>query len=227
MATYITIDNLTRYDGNLKRYIDSDKTKSIKSVGFKDNKINFYTVPTPTDETLPNFTVDMPVEYFLDQTKTTLIDDFAWSEELYPGSTDPLYEGDPVLVLAVKGDNDTVSYSFLDLKAVVKIYEAGSTSGIEIKIDAETNIITANLKLSAEQGNILSLKEDGLYAESVMDISSKADKLTASMKAGQILVDDGMGNISASNKTIEELSNDILDLFVPLTNEQIDALFSN
>ena len=68
----------------------------------------------------------------------------------------------------------------------------------------------------AEEGNIIAAKEDGLFASvEAVDISGKADKLAnpedgeAVIKAGQILVDDGAGNLSASGKTIAELTNDI------------------
>ena len=36
-TTYVSIDNLTRYDGNIKTYVDSDKTKSINGYLKKNN----------------------------------------------------------------------------------------------------------------------------------------------------------------------------------------------
>ena len=41
-----------------------------------------------------------------------------------------------------------------------------------------------------------------------------------------ILVDDGAGNLAASGKTIEEVSNEILDNFAAISNDEIDALFA-
>ena len=234
-TTYVSMANLTKYDGNLKTYIDSEKTKALKALAVKDNKINFYVNPTPTDDTTPDFTVDFPTEYLLDQTKTTFVQEFAWSDTTYTGSTDPSLEGKPVLVLAVKGEEDKVTYSFVNLETLVDIYEGGETETATVTVDADTNEITVEVKISAEEGNILEVKDDGLYASvTQIDISEKADKLVdpedASadpvIKTGQILVDDGAGNLGASGKTIAELSSEILAELVPMTDEEIDNLFA-
>lgn len=233
-TTYVSIENLTRYDGNLKTYIDSDKTKALKALAVKDNKINFYVNPAPTDDTTPDFTVDFPTEYLLDQTKTTFVQEFAWSDTTYTGSTDPSLEGKPVLVLAVKGEEDEVTYSFVNLETLVDIYEGGETETATVTVDADTNEITVEVKVSAEEGNILEVKDDGLYASvTQVDISGKADKLVDPeddsadpvIKTGQILVDDGAGNLGASGKTIAELSSEILAELTPMTDEEIDNLF--
>lgn len=224
--TYISMANLTRYDGNMKTYISSEKTNSLKAVEVKNNQINFYVNPAPTKDTIPDFTVDFPVEYFLDQARSVLVQNFVWAEEIYPGSTNPNFDGKPVLVLAVKGDNNTVTYSFLNLENLIKIYENGESNSVSVVIDKDTNTISANVKISNAEGNILSIREDGLYAESVFDISGKADKVKeAEVKIGQILVDNGEGNIAASGQTVAELTDEILAKFVPMTDEEVDALF--
>ena len=234
-TTYVSIENLTRYDTNLKTYIDSEKTKALKALAVKDNQINFYVNPTPTDDTTPDFTVDFPTEYLLDQTKTTFVQEFAWSDTEYAGATDPSLEGKPVLVLAVKGEEDEIAYSFVNLETLVDIYEGGETETATVAVDADTNEITVEVKVSAEVGNILEVKNDGLYASvTQVDISEKADKLVdpedASadpvIKTGQILVDDGAGNLGASGKTIAELSSEILAELTPMTDEEIDNLFA-
>ena len=234
-TTYVSMANLTKYDGNLKTYIDSEKTKALKALAVKDNQINFYVNPTPTDDTTPDFTVDFPTEYLLDQTKTTFVQEFAWSDTTYTGSTDPSLEGKPVLVLAVKGEEDEVTYSFVNLETLVDIYEGGETETATVTVDADTNEITVEVKVSAEVGNILEVKNDGLYASvTQVDISGKADKLVDPeddsadpvIKTGQILVDDGAGNLGASGKTIAELSSEILAELVPMTDEEIDNLFA-
>lgn len=232
-TTYVSMANLTKYDGNLKTYIDSDKTKALKALAVKDNKINFYVNPTPTDDTTPDFTVDFPTEYLLDQTKTTFVQEFAWSDTTYAGSTDPSLEGKPVLVLAVKGEEDEVTYSFVNLETLVDIYEGGETETATVTVDADTNEITVEVKVSEAEGNILEVKDDGLYASvTQVDISGKADKLVdpesgdAVIKADQILVDDGAGNLKASGQTIAELKTEILDEFVAVTDEEIDNLFA-
>ena len=234
-TTYVSMANLTKYDGNLKTYIDSEKTKALKALAVKDNQINFYVNPAPTDDTTPDFTVDFPTEYLLDQTKTTFVQEFAWSDTEYVGSTDPSLEGKPVLVLAVKGEEDEVTYSFVNLETLVDIYEGGETETATVTVDADTNEITVEVKISAEEGNILEVKDDGLYASvTQVDISEKADKLVDPedgsadpvIKTGQILVDDGAGNLGASGKTIAELSSEILAELTPMTDEEIDNLFA-
>lgn len=234
-TTYVSMANLTKYDTNLKTYIDSEKTKALKALAVKDNQINFYVNPAPADDTTPDFTVDFPTEYLLDQTKTTFVQEFAWSDTTYTGSTDPSLEGKPVLVLAVKGEVDEVTYSFVNLEMLVDIYEGGETKSATVSVDADTNEITVEVKVSAAEGNILEVKDDGLYASvTQVDISGKADKLVDPeddsadpvIKTGQILVDDGAGNLGASGKTIAELSSEILAELVPMTDEEIDNLFA-
>ena len=207
-TTYVTLDNLKKYDGNLKTYIDSDKTKSIKGYLKKDNTWSFYNTDTPTEDSTPVFSIDVPVEYFLDQTKTTFVQEFVWSAETYVGSTDPSLDGKPVWVMAVKGDDDSVTYSFVNLETLVDVYTAKETNSVSVVV-SDANEISADVKISEEEGNIISVKEDGLFAEA--DLSGKADKLVnpaegdAIIKAGQIFIDDGNGNLSASGITIDEL----------------------
>lgn len=222
---YVDLANLTQYDGLLKTYIDSEKTKGLKHVKVVDNKINFYANPNPAEGAVADFSVDMPVEYFLDQAKTVLIQEFAWSAETYPGSANPELDGKAVLVLAVKGDDGSVTYSFLNMETLISIYTGGITNSVIVAVDSETNEITASIKISEEEGNILSIKEDGLYAEAILDISGKADKL-AEVKAGQILVDDGNGNLAASGQTVAELNTEILGNFEAISTEEISALFA-
>ena len=231
-TTYVSIDNLTRYDGNIKTYVDSDKTKSIKGYLKKNNTHNFYNTDAPAEDTVPVFSIDIPTEYFLDQTKTTFVQSFAWSDGLYPGSENPNLDGKPVWIMAVKGDDNSVTYSFVNLEALVDIYIGENTKSITLVV-SEDNKISANVNVSAEEGNIISVKDDGIYASvTEVDISGKADKLVdpaegaAVIKADQILVDDGTGNIAASGKTIAELSAEIKSEFVAMTDEEIDGLFA-
>ena len=231
-TTYVSIDNLTRYDGNIKTYVDSDKTKSIKGYLKKNNTHNFYNTDAPAQDTVPVFSIDIPTEYFLDQAKTTFVQSFSWSEGLYPGSENPNLDGKPVWIMAVKGDDNSVTYSFVNLEALVDIYTGENTKSITLVV-SEDNKISANVNVSADEGNIISVKDDGIYASvTEVDISGKADKLVdpaegaAVIKADQILVDDGTGNIAASGKTIAELSAEIKSEFVAMTNEEIDGLFA-
>ena len=231
-TTYVSIENLTRYDGNIKTYVDSDKTKSIKGYLKKNNTHNFYNTDAPAQDTVPVFSIDIPTEYFLDQAKTTFVQSFSWSEGLYSGSENPNLDGKPVWIMAVKGDDNSVTYSFVNLEALVDIYTGENTKSITLVV-SEDNKISANVNVSAEEGNIISVKDDGIYASvTEVDISGKADKLVdpaegaAVIKADQILVDDGTGNIAASGKTIAELSAEIKSEFVAMTDDEIDGLFA-
>lgn len=250
---YVSLENLTRYDSNLKTYIDSDKTKALKALTVKDNSISFYTNPDPDEATIADFTVDLPTEMFLDQTKTTFVQSFIWNDIQYPNSTNPNLEGKPVLVLAVKGD-DEVTYSFLNMEALIDIYTGQNTKSVKITVSAD-NKISADVQISAADGNILSIKDDGLYASvTSVDISGKADKLTGdAIKENQILIDDGNGNLKGGNVFITDVVTklngattdniltvdadggmkdsgvklaDINNTFTAITNDEIDALFA-
>lgn len=228
--TYITLTNLQRYDSNLKSYIDSNKTKALKSLAVVDNKINFYKDAEPAEGAVADFSVDLPVEFFLDQNKTIFVQDFAWNETIYVGSTNPNLDGKPVLVLAVKGDNNTVVYSFLNMETLIDIYNGETTQTVAVTVSAD-NKISANVQISSEQGNLLVSKGDGLFVATpeAVDITGKADKLTESIKADQILIDDGNGNLKASGITIEELkttvSEDVMSNFDMDTD--VDAEIDN
>ena len=195
----------TNLTTDIKAWVDSEESLGIKTALYKNNTLTFYRKPNATADDTADFTIDLPVEQFLDQTKTTFVNQFAWSETLYPNSTDPNLNGEPVLVLAVKGDTN-VSYSFVSMNELVKIYKTDTnTSTVTLTIDDATNTISASVNISADTDNQLEVGADGgLYAKAT-DISGKADKLTDdSIKENQILVDDGNGNIGASGKSISE-----------------------
>ena len=228
---YVSVSHLQNYHGKIKGYIDAADAKSLKGYLKVDNTWNFYTVEVPTAEDTPVFSIDVPTEYFLDQAKTTFVQNFVWSEELYAGSTNPELDGKPVFVMAVKGDDNTVTYSFIDVTTLVDIYTGVETATAAVTVSAD-NKISADVKISAAEGNFIEAKEDGLYVTvEPTDISGKADKLTENIKNAQILVDDGEGNIAAGGVTIEEVTTsikeDILSNFDFETdvNAEIDSWF--
>lgn len=228
--TYITLQNLQNYDGKIKARMDAADAKSLKGYLKVGNTWNFYTVEAPTAEDTPAFSIDVPTEYFLDQAKTAFVQEFAWSAETYAGSTNPELDGKPVLVMAVKGDDDTVTYSFVNVETLVDIYTGAETETVIVDVNAD-NEISADVKISAEEGNFIEVKEDGLYVTvEPVDLSGKADKV-AEIKDAQILVDDGEGNLAASGVTIEELkaavTEDIMANFDLETdvNAEIDSWF--
>lgn len=164
----VTVDLLEE----VKKYIDANDGVAIKSIGFEDNTLKFYTTTDMSGE--PVKEIVLPEEYFLDQTKTTLVNEFAWSEDTYPNSTNPNLEGKPVFVLAVKGDTD-VNYSFVSMESLFVVYEGDSTSSADVEVSAD-NKITATVKISAETGNIAVIKDDGIYVpESGLEYATKED----------------------------------------------------
>lgn len=160
---------------------------------------------------------DLPKELFLDQTKTVFVQSFAFSQATYPGATDPNLDGKPVMVLAVKGvDNtdpsdttkQTITYSFLDMSALVDTYNAKpgdsakilNISGYEIEV-----------KIDGDSGNHLTVTNNGL----MVDVSDKADKVSGAT-AGNIATFDANGNLVDSGRrfaTDAEVTEMIEDLW--------------
>ena len=60
MATkqFITLENLTTYDGLIKEYIGTEDAKSIKSITVVGNTVNFYKNASASGD--PSYTVDLP-----------------------------------------------------------------------------------------------------------------------------------------------------------------------
>lgn len=155
----ITLEQL----GTVKTYIDTNDAVSIKSGKFEDNTVKLYTT---TDQSgTPAISLDLPEEMFLDQAKTVFVQNFAWSETEYPGSTDPGLDGKPVLVLAVKGDS-TVNYSFISLDTMVTIYTSGTTNSATVTVGTD-GTITSDVKISATADNAVVVNSDGIYVPSV------------------------------------------------------------
>lgn len=159
----------------IKTWVDSEESLALKTTLYNNNTLTFYKKPNATVDDTADFTINLPKEQFLDQTKTTFVNEFAWSEELYPNSTNPDLDTELVLVLAVKGDTD-VAYSFVSMNELVKIYKASTvTSTVTLTIDDTTNTISGEVNISADEGNLLEVGADGgLYAKAT-DITGKAE----------------------------------------------------
>lgn len=220
-VNYLNETGIKALATGLKTWVESEESNLLKSVIFKDNKILFFTKPSAIDTDIPDFTVNLPEEYFLDQTQTVFVNSFTWSSTTYPGSTDPSLDGQPVLVLAVKGSDSSINYSFISMLSLVNIYKASTvTSTVLLSIEDSTNTISATVNISADSGNALRVGSDGGLYASATDVSSKADKLKTDILADQILVDDGNGNIKASGTTIQN----IIENMVPYTAEEVQAM---
>lgn len=201
----VNLGNLKQTVENMKVYIDSDKTVSIKGYLKKDNKHNFYNTSTPTEDTVPVFSFDVAADatdHFLDQAKTTFVQEFAWSDTAYEGSTDPNLEGKPVFVLAVKGE-DSIAYSFIDLETLIDNYTVANTPSISLGIT--DNEISGNVNISAEEGNVIEVKDDGLYVPSGEDNVIEVVKVNGV----ELEVDDVDKSVDITVPTLtSELTND-------------------
>ena len=170
---------------------------AFKSGKVEGNKVKLF---TSTDKTgTAAFEFDFPVEMVLDQAKTAFVPKFTWSLETYPGSEDPGLNGKPVMVLAVKGSDGSVNYSFMGMAALVDTYKAK----VEGK-DASTTVTIAGyevdvkVNVSKEPNNVLEARADGLYVPKT-DISGKADKVQPAVD-GNFAGLDASGNLTDSGK---------------------------
>ena len=99
----------------------------------------------------------------------------------------------------------------VDLADLVDTHTGGSSTSVDIAIAGGT--ITATAKVSATEGNQLSIKSDGLYVPAT-DISAKMSKVSGT--AGTILTADATGNaVRTDKKIVTTLTN--LDTDVPTT----------
>lgn len=217
ITTRTTIENLaaelkTKFAATNTRIsaVETSANAAFKSLKVDGNTVSFYTSADKTGTAAA--TLDFPAEMFLDQTKTAFVQKFAWSEVSYPGSTDPGLNNKPVMVLAVKGDGDSVTYSFLNMAALVDTYVA-KTEGK----DASTTItisgyeVEVKVNISAEEGNQLQMKADGLYvpAPAAVDLSGKADKVSGAT-AGNLAGLDANGNLTDSGKKASDFVEKVL-----------------
>lgn len=207
MSKHTTVDQLKKLAQRTKTELTALETKlstgidaAFKSLKVEGSTVSFYTTADMTGTAAA--TMDFPAEYFLDQAKTNIVPVFAWAEANYPGSTNPNLDGKPVLVLAVKGDDGSVSYSFLNMEKLMNIYTAkteGKDASTTVIVDGYT--LDVKVKISAAEDNQLQLKDDGLFvpAPAAIDLSGKADKV-ASAVAGNLAGLDTNGNLTDSGK---------------------------
>ena len=185
---------------------------------------------TKTKSVIEAAIADLPVEMFLDNTKTAFVGSFAFDATTYAGATNPNLDGKPVLVLAVKGvDNktkaETTTYSFLDMQTLVNIYTAKSgasaqilnIAGYEIEVVFDSTLTSSanglGVAVSTAANNAITKQADGLH----VDISSKADQDTDAVE-GNIAVFDANGNpvdsgvTFATDAEVEEALNTALGI---------------
>ena len=185
--------------------LDTKLSATFRSLSVSGNTVSFFNSTDASGTPLASF--DFPEEIFLDQAGTTLVENFAWSLETYPGSSNPNLDGKTVLVLAVKGDketNPTVKYSFVNLEKLIDAYTAGDNS---INISG----YSVTVKISQAAGNLISVESDGLYVGSD---PTKIDKVTNAVQSNfatwglsGALVDSGV--TFATNNDVTAMITDV------------------
>ena len=146
---------------------------AFRSVSYANNTLSFFTNAAGTGTAAA--TVNLPKELFLDQTKTVFVPSFAFQTggvDNYTGATNPNLEGKPVMVLAVKGEDNSIAYSFLDMSTLVDTYSAADAS-------VTVSGYTIGVNISATAGNALTLNPDGLHvpAAPVMATDNEFDEM--------------------------------------------------
>lgn len=103
------------------------------------------------------------------------------------------YEPETKELVLVLQDNSEVKIPAGDL---IDDTEFQSTQTVELAVDPEQGTVTANVKVSAEGGNALVKKADGLFVQTP-NVSNKLDKV-ATQKQGEIVIAkaDGMVEVS-------------------------------
>ena len=133
-------------------------------------------------------TVNLPVENFL--------------------SSASFNADDNVLTLTLSDGTEVT----VNLAELVDTYTVDSTSTIALSMSSGGKI-TGSVKVSAESGNQLSAKNDGLFVAAT-DVSGKMSKVTGT--AGTLLTADAAGNATRTDKkVVTTLTN--LDTDVPTT----------
>lgn len=145
----------TKYTSDV---LTPESAKAIKAVTYANNTLKFFKGEDTTGEA--DYSINLPEEMYLDTTKTTVVNDFVWSDTTYPGSTNPNLDHTAVIVFAVKGDS-TTTYSFASLASLIKEYTSENTKTANTVI--ENNKIKVTVNVSNEAGNTLAEKDDGLF----------------------------------------------------------------
>ena len=203
ITTKLTIQNLTaEINKTFAKKTALEEVKNLAAAAFKSGTVQGNTVKLFTSGDASGeaaFSFDFPTEFFLDQAQSKFVQNFAWSEETYPGSANPNLDGKPVMVLALKGDNegdenDTLNFSFVDLTYLLNTYKAAAGDGTTT-VNINGYDISVNVNVSVEEGNVLEKKADGLY----VNTSGKADKV-ADATEGNLAALDADGNLTDSGK---------------------------
>ena len=104
---------------------------------------------------------------------------------------------------------------------LIDTYTAKSTSTVEMKV--ESNEFSAEVKISAEEGNDLVKKEDGLYVKAPQtDITGKMDKVTGAT-VGHLPMLTAEGQLEDSGIAADDLGKNPVKLYIGASIEAATA----
>ena len=111
------------------------------------------------------------------------------------------------IVLVVDDGDETTPASEVRIPAasLVDVYTGADTDTVKVTV-SDGNEISASVVISAAEGNMLEVTEDGLFVAAV-DISGKVNKHTVALD--RILVSDGNGGLKDGGQTVAELTASI------------------
>lgn len=174
----VKLEQLARYDENIKKFIDEKVAQDIKAIGFSDDGLKLLCYKTVDKSDTPD-EIDIPAEllkdWFFDVTKSGVVENFEWSETTYPDTTNPDLDGKPVVVFALSKGED-VHYSFASLAGLISTYEGeDSTSATTTVADGK---IKAEVKISTKEGNGLIVDDEngGLYVNAAEELDYATDE---------------------------------------------------
>ena len=120
---------------------------TFRSAAVKGNTVSFFNTKNASGSAA--FSFDLPESLFLSQIDTNVVNSFMWSALTYPNSVNPNLDGKPVLVLAIKDDdeeNPNISYSFVDMTNLVDVSD---------KVDKAPNAVQGNIAIFGMSGAIV------------------------------------------------------------------------
>lgn len=196
MATknYMTLANLTTYDGLIKQYIGKEDAKSIKYISVDGNTVSFY--KSETGSGTPDYTVTLPdVSGFIEKIASA--------------------EGNKIVVSTANGEIEESDYDIDQLDKFVTGYHLDSSAqnqllmwddahGVTTSEIAYDDVITKITDPTA--GSIIVSDNSGNLVESSSITEDNIVTKISDATAGTVLVSGSDGGISESGTAINDLA---------------------
>ena len=163
----VKLEQLTTYDTLIKQLISTESCKAVKAIGFSSDGLKMLCYKTVDKSDTP-VEVDVPVEFlkdwFVDFSKTSIVDNFAWSAATYPNTTDPSLDGKPVMVFALSKGEDTAYYFTSKIS---------TKEGNGLSIDTENGGLYVNAMGELEYANDDDI--NALFADSMSETTDNTE----------------------------------------------------